>query len=241
MCVDFKGQFRLGNQKYCYPFTATDQYSRFILNCTALENTKGVGVREAMEELFGHYGLPERIRSDNGSPFASRGIAGLSAISVWWRLLGITHERIAPGHPEQNGRHERMHRTLKAETTRPAANNNLAQQERFDNFVEEFNTVRPHEAVGMKRPQQLYERSKRPFPASTPEPSYPFHDDVKRVRACGHLNFWGRGRQAWLGQALAGQLVGLREEEPDIWLVSFTDLDLGYYNAATREFRPNGL
>jgi transposase InsO family protein len=238
LCVDFKGQFRLGNSSYCYPFTATDQHSRYILSCTALDDTRGVGVREAMEELFAEYGLPERIRSDNGSPFASRGIAGLSQISVWWRLLGIVHERIVPGHPEQNGRHERMHKTLKAETTRPAANNSLAQQECFDAFVEEFNEKRPHEALGMKRPAEIYEPSTRKMPGLIPEPHYPLHDDIKTVSSCGHVNMHGRKNSFFLGTALAGQLVGIREEEPNLWLVSFADLDLGHFDNTQRKFRP---
>lgn len=240
MCVDFKGQFRLGNQSYCYPFTATDQFSRFILSCTALDSTKGAGAKEAMEELFAEYGLPACIRSDNGSPFASRGIAGLSTLSVWWRRLGIHHERIEPGHPEQNGRHERMHRTLKAETTRPAANNNLAQQERFDHFTQEFNTVRPHEAIEMARPADIFEKSARRYPTALPEPSYPLHDDVMKVKPCGHVYLGRRKQQAWLGKALAGQLVGIREEEPGRLLISFTELDLGHYHAATRKFEPIG-
>ena len=238
MCIDFKGQFRLGNRKYCYPFTATDQFSRMILNCTALDDTRGEGVREAMQDLFREYGLPQRIRSDNGSPFASRGLQGLSKLSVWWRLLGIKHERIRPGCPQENGRHERMHRTLKEETTRPARSNSLAQQECFDVFVHEFNTVRPHEGIDMKRPADVHQISPDRYPEKMPEPAYPLHDDVRKVNASGHLNFHGRKHNCFLGTALEGQMVGIREETDGVWLVSFTGLDLGHYHFQTGRFEP---
>jgi transposase InsO family protein len=238
MCIDFKGQFRLGNNRYCYPFTATDQFSRMILSITALDTTCGGGVREAMQDLFCEHGLPQRIRSDNGSPFASRGLLGLSKLSVWWRLLGIKHERITPGCPQENGRHERMHRTLKEETTRPARGNSLAQQECFDVFVHEFNTVRPHEGIDMKRPADIHRTSPDRYPDTMPEPEYPLHDDVRKVTAGGHLHFHGRKHKCFLGSALEGQRVGIREEKEGVWLVSFTDLDLGHYHFQTRKFEP---
>ena len=144
-CADFKGEFRLGNGRLCYPLTVTDQVSRFILLCEALEGTAEAPVFTAFHRLFEERGLPGAVRSDNGVPFASRGLYGLSRLSVWWLRLGIGLERITPGRPRQNGRHERMHLTLKQETTRPAAGNSLAQQARFDTFVAEFNAERPHE------------------------------------------------------------------------------------------------
>ena len=238
MCVDFKGQFRLGNKEYCYPFTATDQFSRMILSCTALDNTRGEGVREAMQEVFREFGLPQRIRSDNGSPFASRGLRGLSRLSVWWRLLGIKHERITPGCPQENGRHERMHRTLKEETTRPSRGNSIAQQELFDAFVHEFNTIRPHEGIDMKRPADIHKASPDRYPKTMPEPEYPLHDDVRKVNVGGHLHFHGRKHKCFLSSALEGQRVGIREETDGVWLVSFTNLDLGHYHFKTARFEP---
>lgn len=144
--IDFKGQFRLGSGPYCYPLTVVDGFSRYLLGCHGLPSTAGAGARGVLERLFRTYGLPERIRSDNGAPFATCALGRLSALSVWWLKLGILPELIQPSHPEQNGRHERMHRTLKAEATRPAAHSIRAQRRRFDAFQREYNTVRPHEA-----------------------------------------------------------------------------------------------
>ena len=154
-CADFKGEFRLGNRQYCYPLTVTDQASRMILLCEALESTRELPVIEAFARLFSERGLPAAIRSDNGLPFASpNGLYNLSRLSVWWLRLGVGLERIRPGNPQENGRHERMHRTLKQETTRPPGMNSLQQQARFDAFVSEFNAERPHEALGMKPPAE---------------------------------------------------------------------------------------
>jgi transposase InsO family protein len=156
-CADFKGEFMLGNRQYCYPLTVTDQASRMILMCEALESTREAPVMEAFRRLFVERGLPAAIRSDNGLPFASpNGLYNLSRLSVFWLRLGIVLERIKPGNPQQNGRHERMHRTLKAETTRPPGANSLQQQARFDAFISEFNDERPHEAIEMKMPAELY-------------------------------------------------------------------------------------
>ena len=161
--VDFKGEFRMGNRRYCYPLTVTDHASRHVMLCEALESTRALPVIAAFERLFAERGLPGAIRSDNGLPFASpNGLFNLSKLSVWWLRLGIAIERIKPGHPQQNGRHERMHLTLKQETARPPAMNILAQQERFDAFVDEFNSERPHQALDMKRPADVYTASPRP-------------------------------------------------------------------------------
>ena len=163
-CADFKGEFKLGNRRYCYPLTVTDQASRMILMCEALESTKEQPVIEAFLRLFRERGLPAAIRSDNGLPFASpNGLYNLSKLSVWWLRLSIALERIKPGNPQQNGRHERMHRTLKAETTRPPGMNTLQQQARFDAFLREFNEERPHEAIGMQVPAQRYTPSARTY------------------------------------------------------------------------------
>jgi transposase InsO family protein len=226
-CIDYKGQFRLGDTTYCYPLTMTDQCSRYILGCEGMSAISDEEAREVSEEVFSTYGLPDVMRSDNGTPFASTGLAGLTKLSVFWLRLGITLERIRPAHPEENGQHERMHRTLKFETARPARSNLLQQQERFDEFVEEFNQVRPHEALDMKRPADVYVPSARPFPAKLPEFSYPTHDDVLRVNAGGQIYIAGIG-QVPLSSALAREHVGVREERDGRWLISFGELDLGH-------------
>src|SRR5512141_168776 len=184
-CADFKGEFKLGNGQYCYPLTVTDHASRFLLLCEALESTREDTAITAFEQLFRARGLPAAIRSDNGVPFASpNALFNLSKLSVWWLRLGIDIERIRPGHPQQNGRHERMHLTLKNETTRPPGMNSLQQQARFDAFVREFNTERPHEALAMKTPAEIYATSPRPY-QGLPEISYPLHDRDLMVTACG--------------------------------------------------------
>src|SRR5690242_3517893 len=177
----------LGNKRYCYPLTVTDYASRYLLLCEAMESNREDLAFPAFERLFRERGLPHAIRSDNGVPFASpNGLFNLSKLSVWWLRLGISIERIRPGHPQQNGRHERMHLTLKKETTRPAAHTILQQQAKFDTFVEEFNNDRPHEALGMKCPAEVYTSSLNQF-QGIPEPHYPFHDKTVVVTNCGRL------------------------------------------------------
>jgi transposase InsO family protein len=240
-CVDFKGQFRLGDGRYCYPLTITDAYSRMLLTCEALESTRGDGTQRTFEDSFRRWGLPRAIRSDNGTPFASQGIAGLSRLSVWWMRLGIRLERIEPASPQQNGRHERMHRTLKAETTRPAGANMLQQQERFERFQDVYNNVRPHEALGQRPPADFYQPAAKRFPDRLPNPEYPLHDLVLKVRPAGHLYLPGSGRNkgaVFLSESLAGQDVGLRELDDDLWLVSFLQLDLGVLDLNARTIRP---
>jgi transposase InsO family protein len=236
-CIDYKGQFQLGDRSYCYPLTITDHFSRFITCCHAMASISDEQARDVCQDVFREYGLPETIRSDNGVPFACNGLAGLTKLSVYWLRLGIKLERIRPGHPEENGRHERMHRTLKQETTRPARSNLLQQQERFDEFVDEFNTIRPHEALDMRRPADLFTSSPRPYPASLPELSYPTHDEVLIVGKTGMLHLPGR-RTLYLASALAGHPVGLRECNDGRWLVSFMHLDLGHIQPTTKHFAP---
>ena len=175
-CADYKGEFMLGNKKYCYPLTVTDYRSRFVLACEGLESTKSPFAFTVFERVFKEFGLPDAIRTDNGVPFASpNALFGLSRLSIWWLRLGIDIERIKPGHPEQNGRHERMHLTLKKEATKPASFNFLQQQARFDDFVEVYNNQRPHQALGGQYPGDLYTPSPRPY--RPPEPlEYPYHD-----------------------------------------------------------------
>jgi transposase InsO family protein len=232
--TDFKGQFRLGNGQLCYPLTATDLSSRFVLACEALESVKGAPVWPVFERLFSEYGVPRIIRTDNGAPFATRGLAGLSRLSANWLRIGIRHERIEPGQPQQNGSHERMHRTLKRETTRPAKANLLQQQERFDRFVDEFNNDRPHESLDMQCPAALYQPSCRRY-EGLPPPSYPLHDDVRRVDARGGIRM-ANNAHCYLTHALVGQYVGLREVNDGRWLISFVGLDLGYYDERDKVF-----
>ena len=231
--MDYKGQFRLGNRSYCYPFTVTDHFSRFVLCCDAHENTKTAGARSSLLATFSEYGMPEAIRSDNGSPFASTGRAGLTKLSVWLMRLGVRLERIEPGKPQQNGRHERMHLTLKQETTRPAAHGSLAQQEKFDSFRSVFNEQRPHEALQMKTPSSHYQSSKRTLPAELLPLEYPLHDYSPKVSRKGAFRLRGQG-QFYLGEAFAGQNIGLRQVDSGTWLISFMDLDIGYLDVDTR-------
>jgi transposase InsO family protein len=226
-CADYKGQFRLGNGSYCYPLTITDQYSRYLLACEGMGAIREGQAREVFQDLFRKYGLPEAIRTDNGVPFASNGLGGLSKLAVYWKLIGVQHERIRPAHPEENGQHERMHRTLKLETTRPARANLLQQQETFDGFRDVFNKKRPHEALAMRRPADVYQLSSRPHPETLSEPTYPLHDDTLYVSRSGFLRVPGRG-SVYITGALAGQPLGIREEPDGRWLVSFMDLHLGH-------------
>jgi transposase InsO family protein len=235
-CVDFKGEFKLGNGRYCYPLTVTDHASRFLLLCEALESTREVTASEAFEHLFRERGLPRAIRSDNGVPFASpNGLFNLSKLSVWWLRLGIDIERIKPGHPHQNGRHERMHLTLKKETTRPPGTNYLQQQVRFDNFISEFNNERPHEALAMKCPVELYVTSPRPY-GGLPDLTYPLHDRDLLVTACGRICM--HRKKINISTALAGQLLGIKEVDDGIWLVSFMRYDLGFIDLEQKTLQP---
>jgi transposase InsO family protein len=225
-CADFKGEFRLGNGRFCYPLTVTDQASRYLLLCEALESTREVPVIEAFQELFRERGLPVAIRSDNGLPFASpNGLYNLSRLSVWWLRLGIAIEHIKPGRPQQNGRHERMHLTLKKEATRPPGMNSLQQQDRFDAFRREFNAERPHEALAMRCPAELYTPSARPY-RGLPDLKYPFHDRDILVTACGRICM--HSKKINISTVLAGQKLGIKEVDDGIWLVSFINYDLGY-------------
>jgi transposase InsO family protein len=225
-CTDFKGEFKLGNGRYCYPLTVTDHASRYLLLCEALDSTAEGMAITAFEQLFRERGLPSAIRSDNGVPFASpNGLYQLSKLSVWWLRLGIAIERIRPGHPQQNGRHERMHLTLKREATRPPGMNSLQQQGKFDTFVQEFNNERPHEALAMRMPSEVYAASRKPY-AGLPELNYPLHDRDVVITACGRLCL--HRKKINISTVLAGQRVGIKEVDDGIWIVSFMQYDLGY-------------
>ena len=238
--ADFKGEFKLGNGRYCYPLTVTDQASRAILMCEALESTKEQTAFTAFERLFEERGLPNAIRTDNGLPFASpNGLYNLSRLSVWWLRLGIQIERITPGKPTQNGRHERMHLTRKQEACRPAATNSLAQQARFDQFVREFNDERPHEAIAiaiaMKTPSQVYEPSQRPY-RGFPEINDPWHDRDVLVSTCGRISM--KRKKIYISTSMVGQRLGIKEVDDGIWLVSFMDYDLGYIDLEQKTLQP---
>ena len=235
--IDYKGQFRLGDGSYCFPLTLSDQFSRYLLGCEAMAGISDVSAREVCEDLFRQHGLPRMIRSDNGTPFASRGLAGLTKLSAYWMLLGIRLERIRPAHPEENGRHERMHRTLKLDTTKPPRTNLLQQQECFDAFQVEFNEERPHEALGMRCPADVHRPSPRKYPAALPEPDYPGYDDVLKVSSSGFL-YIKRTGSVYLSTALAGQHVGIHQQPDGRWLVTFVELDLGLVDGRYMRLAP---
>lgn len=235
--VDFKGHFKTGDGRYCYPLTVVDGCSRYLLACDAFLAPRGGPTRATLERLFRTYGLPLRIRTDNGAPFASTGVARLSQLAVWWIRLGIRPELIEPAHPEQNGRHERLHRTLKAETTRPPAASQRSQHRRFQRFRAEYNDERPHEALGQWPPATVYRPSPRPYPAMLAPLTYPAHYEVRRVGDNGGL----RWHRAWVGcgHALRGQSVGLTEVADGRWAVYFGPVRLGTLDERTRRITGN--
>jgi transposase InsO family protein len=224
-CIDFKGEFRLGNRQYCYPLTVSDGYSRVVLECYGLASTAHAGTQRRLERLFRQYGLPRAIRSDNGVPFVSPGPLGLSRLSLWWAKLGIEHQRIRPAHPQQNGRHERMHRTLKAETTRPPSQTLAQQQRRFDAWRAEYNSERPHQGINFAVPSDLYQRSSRELPSSLPKPEYAGHCQVRRVAHNGSIRF--QRVRVFISQVLAMEEVALEEIDEGVWNVLLYDLVLG--------------
>jgi putative transposase len=235
-CADYKGEFLLGNHRYCYPLTITDFASRYVIACEALSTTQERYAFGVFERAFQDFGLPHAIRTDNGVPFASaHALYGLSKLSVWWLRLGIQLERITPGHPEQNGRHERMHLTLKTEATRPAAANVLQQQGRFDTFVHRFNHERPHQALDMKTPSSLYQPSTRPY-QGLEELDYPFHDWTAVITTCGRICY--QRRKINVSQVFAGQKVGVKQVGDHVWLVTFMEYDLGYFDDETCRLEP---
>jgi len=235
-CADYKGEFMLGNRRYCSPLTITDFASRYVLTCEALATTQERFAFTVFERTFKEFGLPRAIRTDNGVPFASaHAIYGLSTLSVWWLRLGVALERIKPGHPQQNGRHERMHLTLKKDATTPAAANVLQQQARFDTFIEQYNRERPHQALGMKVPADLYEPSPRRY-RGLEDLTYPFHDQTIAVTRCGRICF--QGRKVNLSHVFAGQHVGVTQVGERIWLVTFMQYDLGYFDDETCRLEP---
>ena len=226
--ADFKGQFVTGDRRWCYPLTVMDHSSRYLLGCRALPGTRGAETRTSFERLFRRYGLPERLRTDNGVPFASLGSAGLSRLSIWWIRLGIVPERIKPGQPQQNGRHERMHRTLKRAAAQPPAPNARAQQRRFDVFRRHYNAERPHEALAQRTPASVYIPSPRPYPERLPEMVYPSYMHAHRVCDTG-LVYWNAWR-IYVGYLLAGEHVGIEPVGDGLWNVHFGPIRLGGFD-----------
>ena len=231
--ADFKGEFRLGNGTYCYPLTISDAFSRYLVRVRALEGTGTTGARWVFEQAFRELGLPEGIRTDNGTPFASPALGRLSALSVWWIKLGIRPITIRPGKPQDNGRHERMHRTLKAQTTRPPACDNPKQQNLFDGFRREYNDERPHEALGQKPPVEFYQPSPRPYPAKPEQVEYDSHFQVRKVVSNGVFTW--KDQKIFVTKVLAGERVGLIEIDDGLWRVYFSRVELGVLDEATQK------
>jgi len=234
-CTDFKGQFRTQDRYYCYPLTLSDAVSRYLLACRGLPSTCGVLARPWFERAFRQYGLPLTIRSDNGTPFASTGLGGLSRLSVWWIKLGIVPELISPGCPQQNGRHERMHRTLKCETAHPPAANLRAQQRVFDHFVTEFNLQRPHEALQQRPPSAVYRASTRCYPSRLAPIEYPHGYQVRKIRHCGDMKF--AGHAVFVSEVLRGEPVGLYQIDEYLWRLYFSMVPLGILDTRTMRIR----
>src|SRR6184192_3333805 len=227
-CADFKGWFRTADGQRIDPLTISDAHSRYLLRCQAVEKTNTMRVQAIFEAAFREYGIPQAIRTDNGAPFATRAFAGLSRLAVWWIKLGIVPERIQAGHPEQNGRHERMHRTLKAEATRPPSGNLRAQQVRFNRFRQEYNIERPHEALDQETPASLYDPSPRALPRTLAPMEYPGHFEVRLVSRNSGI----RWKKHWVcvTHTLAGEYVGLEEVDDGFWDVYFGPVKLGRMN-----------
>ncbi|MDO9198333.1 integrase core domain-containing protein [Rhodoferax sp.] len=233
-CIDFKGWFRTGDGQRCDPLTVTDAHSRYLLACQIVPPTHE-GVFQVTERLFKEFGVPWALRSDNGPPFASTGAAGLTRLSAHWLKLGITLERIEPGKPQQNGRHERMHATLKARTAQPPAADPKAQQRRFDAFRREFNLVRPHEALNQATPASLFRRAPRQYPTHLPELIYDDDHEVRRVRSNGCIKW--RGEMVFVSEALVGEPVGIAQTPAGAYNVSFASMDIGLIDPAGKTMR----
>jgi transposase InsO family protein len=228
-CADFKGWFLTRDQDRIDPLTVSDATSRYLLRCQAVEKTNTKYVLAIFESAFREFGLPWAIRTDNGPPFASRAIAGLSPLALYWMKLGIVVERIQPGHPEQNGRHERMHRTLKAETASPPAPDRRAQQQAFHRFQHIYNHHRPHEAIAMRTPASCYAVSPRPYPSKVRPPEYDSHWEVRKVQACGRFGW--KGHEVFISETLRSEPIGLQPIEEDVWLVHFATVPIALFDS----------
>ena len=226
--VDYKGQFKLRNGQWCYPLTVMDHQSRYLCGCEALKGTRLKDTKAAFIKVFREYGLPRRIRSDNGTPFASTSCGGLSRLSIWWLRLGILPERIEPGKPQQNGQHERMHRTLKRAATRPPSRSMKAQQQQLDRFSQEYNHQRPHESLDQQTPASQYSASSRPYPARLPEIEYPIYYETRQVRYNGLINL--RNKRVYISNLLRHETIGLEEIDDGLWRVYFGPIKIGEFD-----------
>lgn len=235
--ADFKGQFKTKDGTWCYPLTVMDHQSRFLLGCRNLDGTRREQTRKIFEALFQEYGLPWRIRTDNGVPFASNSPGGLSQLSKWWIRLGIMPERIKPGNPQQNGRHERMHKTLKEATAIPPAQTAQRQQQEFDDFRHRYNNERPHESLGQKTPASIYRPSTRPMPDKLPELEYPSYFKVALVHHSGII--YHQGHRVYIAGLLKGEKVGVEETADGVWDVFFGALRLGGFDMRTAKQASN--
>lgn len=235
-CADFKGWFHAANGQRIDPLTISDAYSRYLLRCQAVEKTNTSRVQAIFEAAFREYGMPQAMRTDNGAPFASRALGGLSRLAVWWIKLGIVPERIQAGHPEQNGRHERMHRTLKAEAAQPPADTRRQQQQALDRFRQEYNEVRPHEALEMRTPAEVYQTSPRKFPARVPELEYPQSMLVRSVHAKGYFRW--KKHDVFLTDVLWGENVGLLPENDRWFTIYFAHLPLARFDSYNLQVMP---
>lgn len=228
--ADLKGWFKTGDGQRCDPLTITDNYSRYLLRCQVVRPATCATIQPVFIGAFHEYGLPEAIRTDNGPPFATATVGGLSQLSIWWIRLGIIPERIQPGKPQQNGRHERMHRTLKDEAISPPRSSGRRQQTAFHHFRQEFNHERPHEALGQRVPAAVYAPSPRPYPLILPEMTYPDDMQVRWVKAQGDISW--KGHHVYLSATLAGELVGLRQVADDRWDIFFGPIRLAQLDTA---------
>lgn len=232
--IDYKGQFYMENRHVCYPLTVSDNFSRFILGCKALQGPRYAPTRCYLETIFREYGLPDAIRNDNGTPFASKCIGGLSRLSIWFIQLGIIPERIKKGCPQENGRHERMHRTLKSDALDEVARNLKEQQKQFDIFRHDFNNDRPHESLNDQTPSDYYKKSQRPYVERPHPPEYGYDHIVRQVRQSGDIKF--QGRMFYLTESLAGLPVGLKEIADGLWQIQFS-----FYLIGSVDLRKNKI
>jgi transposase InsO family protein len=230
--ADFKGEFRTGDDEYCYPFTVADLHTRYLLACTGLRSTRTHGAQQVFEQLLREHGVPRAIRTDSGVPFATSGLHGLSSLSVWWIRLGIQHQRIQPASPQQNGAHERMHKTLKRGATRPPRANLQAQQRAFNQFRALYNDERPHEALNGNTPSSRYRPSARSYPVLLPPIDYPGHFEIRAITAAGTFRFGEK--LFFLSNSLKHLPVGLEEIDDGVWSVYFCHVLLTRLNERTQ-------
>lgn len=233
--ADYKGQFKMTNERYCYPLTVTDNYSRFLFCCDGFDRIHHKSAIKSFEKVFREYGLPDAIRTDNGYPFAGTAVGGLSALSIWFLKLGIMPERIEPGCPQQNPRHERMHRTLKAGIKLNVRNSLAGQQKWFDEFKKEFNEERPHQGINLQTPSSVYEKSKRVFPSQLSEMIYPDEWLIRKVRSNGEIKYFGKSY--FVSELLQGEPIGLEMIDDDRAIIYFGRLKLGIIDSKLDKIR----